>query len=108
MAWSRFRERIFPVHAHPAGQMRVQIDQSWQQGRVTQIDYGRAVWNREMTANLNDFFTFHSHHCRSHGGAPCPSNKRPALMIVTVGAVVCALPAVAQGNRGRLRAIGTW
>jgi hypothetical protein len=30
------------------------------------------------------------------------------LMIVTVGAVVCALPAVAQGNRGRLRAIGTW
>ena len=61
----RFSQRILPVHAHPDRQMRVQIDQSGQQSRVTQIDHFRARRNAEIRANLSNLFAFHPHHCRN-------------------------------------------
>ena len=60
-----FRERIFPVHAHAARQMGVQIDQAGEQSRITQIDHGRARGHGKISADANNLFAFHSNHRRS-------------------------------------------
>ena len=110
MAGRRLGESLFPVHAHPTGQMCVQIDQSGQQRRVTQIDHLRPRRDAEIGPDLGNLFAFHPHHRRSHRRAATSIHKMSGLddchgrrgrLCVRDSA------AFAQGRRVRERPIGT-